>query len=129
MCPFSFFHQMVGHKYLSKILFHLKRDCLSVFSSFCPVGHCFRGWSMINFKVYFVIRCLNKNLITYFAWYLKKEKRCGAVTLSIDRLINKEYFLWKNHTENMHQRLVSDPFLILVSNQKLPFHRKKSFKN
>ena len=48
---------------------------------------------MINLKVYFVIRCLNKNLITYFAWYLKTEKRYGAVTLSIDRLINKEHFL------------------------------------
>ena len=42
---------------------------------FLPVSHCFRGWSKINIKVYDVINCLNKNLLTHFAWYLAKEKR------------------------------------------------------
>ena len=36
-------------------------------------------------------------------------------TLSVDKLLNKEYFLWKNNAENVHQKLVSGPFLILVS--------------
>ena len=51
------------------------------------------------------------------------------LTLSVDRLLNKEYFLWKNHAENVHKKLVSDPFLILVSKQKHPFHAINSFKN
>ena len=38
-------------------------------------GHCFKGWSEISLKVYDVINCLNKNLITHFVWYLEKEKR------------------------------------------------------
>ena len=56
-------------------LFHLKSSFRSrdiqvfVFSSsplFLPVSHCFRGLSKKNLKVYDVINCLNKNLITHF---------------------------------------------------------------
>ena len=54
--------------------------------------HCFRAWSMINVKVYDVINCLNKNLITHFVWYLEKEIRCDIGTLSIDRVLNTEHF-------------------------------------
>ena len=43
---------------------------------FSPVSHCFRGWSKKNLKIYDVINCLNKNLITHFVWYLEKEIRC-----------------------------------------------------
>ena len=66
--------------------------CLSLF---VPVGHCFIGWSKINLKVYDVVNCLNKSLITYFIWYLEKKKRYGIETLSIDRVVNKEHFYGK----------------------------------
>ena len=69
-----------------------------VFSSsplFSLVSHYFRGWSKKNNKVYKIINCLNKNLITYFVWYLGKEKRCGIETLSIDRELNKAHFYKK----------------------------------
>ena len=80
-------------------LFHLKSSFRSwvffVFSSsslFFPVTHCFRGWSKKNLKVYDVINCLNKNLITHFVWYLEKEIKCDIETLSFDRELNKEHF-------------------------------------
>ena len=69
-----------------------------VFSSsplFLPVSHWGRGCLKINLKVYDVIKCLNKNLITHFVWYLGKEKRYDIGTLSIDRVLNKEDFFGK----------------------------------
>ena len=62
---------------------------------FPPVNHCLRGWSKINFKVYDVINCLNKNLTTHFVWYLEKEERYKIETLSIDTVLNKEHFYGK----------------------------------
>ena len=62
---------------------------------FLPVGHCFRGWSKINLKVYDVINCLNKNSITHFVWYLEKEKRYDIETLSIDGVSDKEHLYRK----------------------------------
>ena len=62
---------------------------------FLPVSHCFRVWWKINLKVFDVINCLTKNLITHFVWYLKKEKRYDIETLSIDRVLNKEHFYGK----------------------------------
>ena len=59
---------------------------------FLPVSHCFRGWSKINFKVYDIINCLNKDLITHFVWYFGKEKRYDIETLSIDRVFKKKNF-------------------------------------
>ena len=79
----------------SKKLFSFSRYsdfCISIFPSFPPVSHCFRGWSKINLKVYDVINCLNKNLITHFVWYLEKQKRYDIATLSFDRVLNKEHF-------------------------------------
>ena len=38
-------------------------------------------------------------------------------------------FLWKSHAENVHQKLVPYPFLILVNNLKQPLHVRYSFKN
>ena len=35
----------------------------------------------------------------------------------------------KIHAENVHQRLVPDPFLILLKNPKQPLHARNSFKN
>ena len=63
---------------------------------FLPVGHCFRVWSKMNLKVYDVINCLNKNLVTHFVWYHEKEKRYDIQTLSIDRVLNKGIFLEKS---------------------------------
>ena len=91
-------------------LFHLKNSCCSgdnhifVFPSsplFLPVSHCFGGWLKIILKVYDVINCLNKNLITHFVWYLEKEKKYDIETLSIDKVLNKEYFYEK--IENVYQ--------------------------
>ena len=51
---------------------------------------------MINLKVYDVINCLNKKLMTHFVWYLEKEKKYDIGTLSVDRVLNKEHFYGKN---------------------------------
>ena len=98
------YHQMIALQKLwkmffiwSKKLFSILRYlnfCISIFSSFSP-SHCFRAWSKINFKVYDIISCLNKNLKKHFVWYFEKDKRYNIETLSIDRLSNKECFYWK----------------------------------
>ena len=103
---FLFFTKWWPFKNYEKcFLFHLKSSFHSrdiqffVFLSFplfLPVGHCFRGWLKINLKVYDVISCLNKNLITHFVWCLEKEIRCDIETLSIDRVLNKEHFCRKS---------------------------------
>ena len=72
------------------------------------------------------MNCPNMNLITHFVCYLEKENRYDIENLSIDRVLNKEHLYGKSHAENMHQKLVPDPFLILVKNPKQPLH---SFKN
>ena len=38
-------------------------------------------------------------------------------------------FLWKTNAENVHQKLVLDPFLIFVNNPKQPLHERNCFKN
>ena len=48
-----------------------------------------------NLKAYDVIYYLNKNLVIHFVWYLKKAKSYGIETLSIGRVLNKEYFYGK----------------------------------
>ena len=47
--------------------------------------------------------------------------------LPIDAVLSVEHFYGKKHTENVHQKLVPDPFLILVNNPKQPLHAKKLF--
>ena len=125
------------HKSYEKcFLFHLKssfrsRDIQIIFPSlpiFLPVRHCFRGCSKINLKVYEVINGLNKNLGTHFIWYLGKKKRCDIETLSVDRVLNREYFYGK-YAEHMHQKLVPDPLLILVNNPKHSLHAINFFEN
>ena len=69
--------------------------CVSVFPSFFPVSHWLRGLSNINLKVYDVRNCLNKNSITYFVCFLEKQKKYGIDTLSVDRILSKEYFYGK----------------------------------
>ena len=52
------------------------------------------------------------------------------MTLKLCQLIEHEgTFLWKNHVENFHQKLVPDPFSILVNNLKQPLHAKNLFEN
>ena len=133
MCPlfftkFFFFTEL----FLLKSSFRSQDIQIFVFSSsplFFPVSHCFRGWFNKNFKVYEVIICLNKNLITRFVWYLEKEIRCGIETLAIDRVLNTKHFYGKNHAENVHQKLAPDPFLILPNNPKHTLHAGNSFGN
>ena len=118
LCPlffikFLFFTKWYPFKNYEKcILFHLKSSFRSrviqifVYASFpyfLPVSHCFRSWFKKNLKVYGVIKCLNKTLITH-VWYLEKEIRCVIETLPIDRVLNTT-FLWKKHTENVHQKV------------------------
>ena len=114
----------------SKKLFSFSRYsnfCIFVFPSFFPVSHWFGGWFKKNLKVYDVINCLNKNLITHFVWYLGKEKRYDIETLPVDRVLNKKHFM-EYHSENVHQKLVPDPLLILVNNPKQPLHTRNYFK-
>ena len=102
VCYFKFFYQMIALNYEKCFLSHLMSSAhfwdLHIFvlpSSpfFFLVRHCIKGWLKINLKVYDVINCLNKNLITLLVWYLEKEKRYGIEqTLSIDRVLNKEHF-------------------------------------
>ena len=144
MCPLLFINFLFLTKWQTFknkekcFLFHLKssfpsRDIqIFVFPSsplFLPVSHCFRGWSNINLIVCDIINCLYKNLIIHFVWYLGKEKRYDTETLLIHRVLNKKTFLWKNHEENMHQKLVSDPLLILVNIPKQPLHTRNFFKS
>ena len=77
------FHQMTAFQKLWKVFFVSSRKllsflrysnfCIYISTSFSPCQHCFRGWSKKNLKVYDVINCPNKNLITHFVWYLEKE--------------------------------------------------------
>ena len=102
------FHQMIAFQKLKNVfLFHLKNPFCSrdiqifIFPSFplfLPVSHCFRVWSKINPKVYDIINCLNKNLMTHFVWYLGKEKRYDIETLSIS--IKKRIFFWRKSCKN-----------------------------
>ena len=134
------FHQMIvfqklrGMFFISskKLFLYLRYSnfCIFIFMAlFYPVSHCFRGWFKKNVKVYDIINCLNKNLITHFVWYLEKEIRCDIETSSIDWELHKEHFFWKNHAENAHQKVASDPFLILLNNPKQPLHARNSFNN
>ena len=79
----------------SKKLFSFSRYSNFVFQSFplfLPVSHFCRTCSKINLKVYHIINCLNKNLITHFIWYYEKEKRYDIENLSIDRVLDREHF-------------------------------------
>ena len=81
--------------FIKKAFLVLKIIKFPSFTFFLPVGHCFRGWSKINLKVYDAISCLNKNSIAHLVWYLEKEKRYDTETLSIDGVSNKEHFYGK----------------------------------
>ena len=116
------------------LLFHRKSSFRSrdihifVFLSsylFLPAGYCFREWLKINLKVYDIINCLNKNLLTHFVWH----KNVWHWNFVHRWSIKEGTFYGKILAENMHQKLVLDPFLILVDNSKQPLHAVSSFKN
>ena len=64
----------------------------------------------------------------HLVWYLEKEKRYGIKTLSISKVLSKEHFYGKMQ-ENGHQKLVPDPFFILVNNPKQSLRARNSFRN
>ena len=43
-------------------------------------------------------------------------------------MLNKEHFYVPIHAENVHEKLVPDPFFILINNPKQPFHARNYFK-
>ena len=92
------------NNYEKYFLFHIKSSFLFwdiqvfVFLSFplsFPVSYWLKWRSKRNIKVYDVRNCLNKNLVTHFAWYLEKKKRYDIETLSIHRVLSKGYFYGK----------------------------------
>ena len=88
----------------------------------------FTNLSKINLKAYDVISWLNKNLINHFIWYLEKEKRYDIANLSTDVALEKEH-LYEKTMQKIPQKLIPDPFLILVNNPKQPLHARNSFTN
>ena len=143
VCSFSFFFFFTKwqplNNYEKYFLFYLKSSfyCqdiqILVFPSsllIFPVSHRIRGWWKINLKVNVFSNYLNKNLITNFVWYLGKERRLNF-ELELCQLTEFKYgtFLWKTNAENVHQKLVLDPFLVLVNNPKQPLHERNCFKN
>ena len=103
--------------------------CISIFLSFVPVSHCLGGWSKINLKVYDVINCLNKNLITHFAWYLGIEESYDIETFSIDKVLNKKHFNGKIMQKICVKDYSQTFFLLLLNIPKWPLHARNYFKN
>ena len=107
---------------------------ISTFCLFLPVSHCLRAWLKINLnKVYDIINCLSKNLITHFVWYLEKEKRYEVETLTIDTdiklgALNKGHFYGKSCRKCAPKASPRSCF-ILVNSPKQPLHARNSFKN
>ena len=83
--------------FVEKALFVLKIFAYLYFHLplFSPCQPLLKSLIQDKIKLYDVINRLNKNSITHFVWYLKKEKRYDIETLSIDRVLNKEHFYGK----------------------------------
>ena len=95
--------------------------CFSVFPYFFPCGHCCRGWFNTNCKVHNVINCQYKTVNNILFDTLRRKK---FETLLIDGT-----FFWKNHSENVHEKVVLDFFLILINIRKKLLHARHYFKN
>ena len=97
-----YFHEMIALQKQWKMFFisckklfsfsWYSNFCISVFPSFFPVSHCFKGWFKKNLKVHDVIHSLNKDLIIHYVWYLEEEISCDIETLFTDRVLNTEHF-------------------------------------
>ena len=77
---------------------------LSRYLSFCP------GFFKINFKLYDVTAWLTKYFNTHIIQYLEKWRQ----SMTFGQLIEcnmRNIFLEKNHTQNVVETLVPDPFL------------------
>ena len=114
---FHFFTEwQILNNYEKCFLFHLKSSFSSqdiLISVFPPSPfHCFREWSKINLRVYDVIICLNKNLITHFVWYLGEAKsqyeEGGAhirisfchLLMNLKNSYRKKLMKWANKKQN-----------------------------
>ena len=91
--------------------------CISIFPSFFPVSHYFRRCLKKNLKVYDVINCLNKNFNKTFCLISSEGKKIWKWNFVNWWSFKYGTFLWKNHAENKHQKLVPVSFLILINNQ------------
>ena len=97
------FHQMIALQKLWKVFFISSKKlflflrysifCIFVFPPFFSLSAI--ALEVDLRKILKVINGLNRNLITYFVWYLDKEKRCDIETLFLDRLLNTERFYGK----------------------------------
>ena len=115
------FYQMIALQKLWKMFFisskklfsFLRYSNFSIFvfpSLFSMPATALKVDSRKNLEVYNIIKCLYKNLITHFVWYLGKERRCDIETLPIDRVFNTEHFYGKIMQKNKHQKLAETPF-------------------
>ena len=98
--------------FLFNLLSSFRSRDIFVFPSsalFLPVTHCLRASSKINLKVYDVINCLNKNLITHFAWYLRRKK---VMTLKLWPL--RQYYIRNTFMEKPNRKCAPKASPILL---------------
>ena len=67
--------------------------------------------------MYDLINWLFKSLKAHIVLYLEKESGSDIETWSVNRLLKKGTSLWKKYAENVRQKLVPDPFLVLANIQ------------
>ena len=80
----------------------------------------------INLKVYDIINCLNKNLMTHFDRNMRRKK---GMRLKLCPLIEYRNVFMDKSCRKCAPKVVPDPFLIMVNNSKQPLHARNSFKN
>ena len=62
----------------------------------------------------------------FISW---EGKKYDIKTFPTDRVLNQETIVCKYNAENVHKKLASESFLILINNPKQPLHGRNSFKN
>ena len=100
-------------------------------SLFSHVSHYLRRQLRINLKVYDFTtseKLWNRNLWTHIVWYHEKQRRSDIKIWLIDQVLNKKNFYGENYAENVQQKLVPDP-LILISSSKQQLLARNSFEN
>ena len=125
VCYFLFFSQYgspfenYGKCLHLKKNFHSQDIQIFVFPSshpFLPVGHWIRGWSKINRKVYDIINCVNKNLITHFVWHL--------IIVLIIFLISIKFAKKWMVTQPYFRKLLTQQILDIMAAKKQPCPKK-----
>ena len=109
----------VSSKKLFLALRYLNFD-ISSFSLYPPVSHCSKRWPKINLKVYDVISWLNKNLKTHIVCCLEEENKSDIETY---------WKILKDIAENVHQKLVPDPIVILVNSLNSQIYARDPLEN